>query len=156
MGANELQSRELSIEIDEENNYVNVLVAAPDCYIYRVPQYLHKINKKAYTPRFISIGPLHYGKTELMGMENLKRIYWSKFCERVNAKKLEELKTYIRDGEQRIRNLYLVTSKIESSKYVTMILYDAFFIIELFLRNYYNSDDFFLEIPQMFNDIPNM
>ena len=70
MGENDNQSREWSIDIDQENNLEEVLELGHDCYIYRVSQYLRKINEEPFTPGFISIGPLHYGSTELMGMEN--------------------------------------------------------------------------------------
>ncbi|KAK2650731.1 hypothetical protein Ddye_018220 [Dipteronia dyeriana] len=143
MEENEHQYREW-----QGNNVEEVLEPTPDCCIYRVPRYLRKINKGAYTPWLISIGPLHYGRKELMGMQNQKRRYWTKFGERVNnEEKLEELKTYIKNQEQRIRDHYSVTSKIQSSKYVAMILYDAVFIIELFLRKYHRTNDFLLKVP---------
>ncbi|KAK2650719.1 hypothetical protein Ddye_018208 [Dipteronia dyeriana] len=147
MGENEHQSREWSIDIDQENNLEEVLEPALDCCIYRVPLYLRKINEEAYTPKLISIGPLHCGRKELMGMENQKKRYWSKFGERVNAQKLEEFKTYMESQEQSIRGNYSVTSKLRNSKYVAMILYDAVFIIELFLRNFYRTNDFLLKSP---------
>ncbi|KAK2650741.1 hypothetical protein Ddye_018230 [Dipteronia dyeriana] len=149
MGKNEHQSRsELSIfGNDQENNLEEVLEPAPECCIYRVPQYLRKINEEAYTPKLISIGPLHYGRNELMGMERQKTRLLSKFRDRVGAQKLEEFKTCIQNQEQHIRSHYSVTSNLQSSKYVAMILRDAVSIIELFLRKYNNTKDFLLEVP---------
>ncbi|KAL5798920.1 hypothetical protein ACOSQ2_003740 [Xanthoceras sorbifolium] len=117
---------------DEKNNWVEVLVAGPDCCIYRVPQYLRKLNKEAYTPRLVSIGPLHHGRKELLQMENQKKSCWSNFVGRVNAQKLKEVDTYIKSEEQRIRAHYSVPSDLQSSDYITMIKHDAFFIIEFF------------------------
>ncbi|KAK0582469.1 hypothetical protein LWI29_025967 [Acer saccharum] len=149
MAKNEHQSRERSIDIDRDNNLEEILEAGPDCCIYRVPQYLRKINEEAYTPYFISIGPLHYGRKELIGMERQKRRYWSEFGKRLNnAQKLEEFKTYIKNQEQTIRAHYSVTSTISSSKYVEIILRDAIFIIELFMRNDGGHKDFLLNNAQ--------
>ncbi|KAK2650754.1 hypothetical protein Ddye_018243 [Dipteronia dyeriana] len=149
MGENGHQSSEYwSIDIAQENKSEEVLEAGPDCCIYRVPEYLRKINEAAYTPRLISIGPLHYGK--FMGMENQKKRFWSEFWKRVNnAQKLEEFKIYIESQEQRIRDHYSVSSTLQSSKYVAMIQLDAVFIFEFFLRNYNDTDDFLLKSPSL-------
>ncbi|KAL5862297.1 hypothetical protein ACOSQ3_003586 [Xanthoceras sorbifolium] len=141
--------------IDEENNLEEALEPTPDCCIYRVPEYIRKLNEDAYTPRLISIGPLHHGKKKLMGMENKKERCWSNFVERVDARKVEEVKTYIAEEEKHIRDHYLVTSNLESAKYVKMVTYDAFFIIELFTKKYYNIEDFFLKNPKMRYDLKN-
>ncbi|TXG67979.1 hypothetical protein EZV62_009254 [Acer yangbiense] len=145
---NERQSKEYwLIDIVQGKKFEEVLDPAPDCCIYKVSQHLRKINEEAYTPRLISIGPLHYAKEQLMGMENQKKRYWSKFGERVNAQQLEEMKTYIKNQEKHIRDHYSVASKLESSEYVAMILHDAVFIIELFLRHYRHTNDFLLKPP---------
>ncbi|TXG62554.1 hypothetical protein EZV62_009548 [Acer yangbiense] len=148
MAENDHRSSEWStFGIDQENNLEEVLEPGPNCCIYRVPQYLRKINEEAYTPSLISIGPLHYGRRELMRMENQKRRYWSKFDQRVNAQKLEEFKTYIQSQEQCIRDHYSVSSTLPSLEYVAMILRDAVFIIELIMRKYYDTCDFLLKPP---------
>ncbi|RHN44326.1 hypothetical protein MtrunA17_Chr7g0218161 [Medicago truncatula] len=36
-----------------------------DCCIYKVPSVIRKHNEDAYTPKFVSIGPFHHGKTRL-------------------------------------------------------------------------------------------
>ena len=91
-----------------------------------------------------------------MGMENQKKRYWSKFGERVNAQKLEEMKTYIKNQEKHIRDHYSVASKLESSEYVAMILHDAVFIIELFLRKYRHTNDFLLKRPLKFKIVSDL
>ncbi|KAK0581864.1 hypothetical protein LWI29_018906 [Acer saccharum] len=149
MGENDHQSREWSIDIDQGNNVEEVLEPGLDCCIYRVPNILRRINEEAYSPGFISIGPLHYGRRELLGMEKQKTRFLSKFKERVTAEKLEEFKTYINNQEQHIRDHYAVSSALESSEYVAMILNDAVFIIELFVRNSCGPHDFLLEISQL-------
>ncbi|KAK2650759.1 hypothetical protein Ddye_018248 [Dipteronia dyeriana] len=150
MGKNEPQSGEWSIDIGRENNSEEILEPASDCCIYRVPQFIRNINEDAYTPKLISIGPLHYGRQELMGMEEQKRRYWTKFGERVSVRKLEEFETYIKIQEKHICDHYSVSSKFSSSKYVSIILYDAVFIIELLVRNFELSpEDFLLDKSQL-------
>ncbi|KAK0583433.1 hypothetical protein LWI29_036903 [Acer saccharum] len=151
MAENEHQSGEYwLIDIVQGKKFEEVLDPAPCCCIYKVPQYLRKINEEAYTPSLISIGPLHYAREELMGMESQKKRYWSEFSKRVNAENLKEMKTYIIDQEKHIRDHYSIASKLESSEYVAMILHDAVFIIELFLRKHRETDetgDFLLQLP---------
>ena len=48
----------------------------PECCIYRAPKRLRNINKEAYTPKLISIGPFHLGDPELREMEMLKVRYF--------------------------------------------------------------------------------
>lgn len=46
-----------------------------DCCIYRVPKLLRQLNEKTYTPRAVSVRPLHHGKPELRPMEGHKTRY---------------------------------------------------------------------------------
>ncbi|KAB1221426.1 hypothetical protein CJ030_MR2G013150 [Morella rubra] len=43
------------------------------CNIYKVPEALREVNARAYTPRVVSIGPLHYGKEGLKAKEEHKK-----------------------------------------------------------------------------------
>ncbi|KAK0589254.1 hypothetical protein LWI29_011700 [Acer saccharum] len=142
------QYKELLIDIDDN------LEPAPECCIYRVPKDLRKINEEAYTPQLISIGPLHHGKEELLDMEKQKLRYMKKLGERITMEKLLEFKTFIKNHEQLIRNCYAETSKLDSYKFVAMILYDAVFIIEFLLRNYdKDKGDFLLNKPGLKHSI---
>ncbi|KAK3173903.1 hypothetical protein Dsin_032544 [Dipteronia sinensis] len=128
------ESKEFRIDIEKISEAI--FDGAPECCIYRVPRDLRKINEEAYTPQVVSIGPLHHGKREyLIEMEKQKLIYVKKFSERTSTDKLKELKSFIEDNEQRIRICYAENPNLLSDEFVTMILYDAVFIIELFLRN---------------------
>ena len=44
----------------------------PECCLYRVPKQLRNVNEEAYTPKLVSIGPLHHGREELRDMEMQK------------------------------------------------------------------------------------
>jgi hypothetical protein len=53
-------------------------------YIFRVPDRLRRVRKEAYTPRVISIGPLHYGEEALKAMEEHNKRYLQYFLGRWN------------------------------------------------------------------------
>ncbi|XP_031272555.1 UPF0481 protein At3g47200-like [Pistacia vera] len=81
-------------------------------------------------------------------MEMEKRRYMKSFLERITVKKQDEILSFIKDNEKNIRNCYAETSKLGSLEYIMMILYDAIFIIEIFLRNISDegTSDSFLSI----------
>ncbi|KAM4094792.1 hypothetical protein ACB094_06G221100 [Castanea mollissima] len=54
----------------------------PECCIYKVPKRLCDVNKEAYTPKLISIGPVHRDKDELKDMQTLKLRYFKEFFSR--------------------------------------------------------------------------
>ena len=125
------EHREWQIGKDEN------LEPRPECCIYRVPKKLRGINEEAYTPNVISIGPLHYGNQEFAYMEKQKIRCKREFSRRIAPEIWDELATFIQENEQRIRNCYeeITSSDLQNQlEFVTMILYDSVFILELFLR----------------------
>ncbi|KAG6625421.1 hypothetical protein CIPAW_16G095800 [Carya illinoinensis] len=101
--------------------------------IYRVPDSLRELNKEAYTPQVISIGPLHHGSLKLKYMENYKlRLFWS-FMERTNINK-EKLASIIQDSEESVRECYAEAIPFDPDTLKQIILVDASFIIEYFCR----------------------
>ncbi|KAK2650780.1 hypothetical protein Ddye_018269 [Dipteronia dyeriana] len=119
------------------------------CCIYKVPRDLRNIDRKAYTPRLISIGPFHHGNTILSKMENQKLRYMLEFGGREGPEKVKEFKRFIEEKEQIIRNYYQENSSLKSPEFVKMILLDAVFIIEFFFKNMFPVElrgfDFFLD-----------
>jgi hypothetical protein len=105
----------------------------PGCCIYFVPKNLRKINKAAYTPKLVSIGPFHHGLKELRDMEKHKLRYFKDFLYRTGRSQ-EDLLKIIQDNEVRIRHCYSKDYKLSSTGFVKIILLDAIFIIELFVR----------------------
>ncbi|XP_030963886.1 uncharacterized protein LOC115985055 [Quercus lobata] len=105
----------------------------PECCIYRVPKNLRQINKEAYSPKLISIGPFHHGKEEVRDMEKLKVRYLKEFCYRT-GKCQKEIARVIEESEVKIRHCYEEIFDISSEDFVKMVLLDSNFIIELFLR----------------------
>ncbi|XP_075645589.1 LOW QUALITY PROTEIN: UPF0481 protein At3g47200 [Castanea sativa] len=142
---NNLMCEELIIDIP--------LVIEPvqwrECCIYKVPKKLRQVNKEAYTPKLISIGPFHHGGKDLRGekelrdeenenvpmdMEMLKVRYFKDFCYRT-GKCQKEIARIIEENEVKIRHCYAEISKLNSEDFVKMVLVDSTFIIELFLRS---------------------
>ncbi|GAY33153.1 hypothetical protein CUMW_005880 [Citrus unshiu] len=119
--------------VDEEREN---LEPQPECCIYRVPKAIRKADEEAYTPQVISIGPLHHDKEELAYMEKQKIRYRREFSERITPETWQEFVTFLQNHEQRIRNCYEETPRLGKLEFTTMILYDAVFIIEWFLRYY--------------------
>jgi hypothetical protein len=108
---------------------------SPKPWIYRVPDPFLKMNEEAYNPHVISIGPFHHGNKKLQRMENHKETYLKAFIERAKINiNLKDLKRAIEDLEESVRNCYAETIHLSSDDFVTMILTDASFIIELFLQ----------------------
>ncbi|XVF22803.1 hypothetical protein REPUB_Repub12eG0202300 [Reevesia pubescens] len=134
----ENQREDWAIDIVEG---VGELEPASECCIYKVPRRFRVANKdQAYTPQLISIGPLHHDDPNLAQMERQKRRYYNKFGERTSKKTLEGFKCFIKQHLKRICWCYDVElvfqTEPNASKFIEMILYDAVFIIELFLRNF--------------------
>ncbi|XP_027336739.1 UPF0481 protein At3g47200-like [Abrus precatorius] len=111
-------------------------VVPDECCIYKVPFHLLNLNVKAYTPQFISIGPLHSGNSELK-QEKQKQRYFHAFWKRLSSKQalaLMQYKIFLEDNRERIGNCYSKPELYKDEQFVDMILLDSVFIMELFLR----------------------
>ena len=116
--------------------------SSPECYIKRVPDYLREVNKEAYTPRIISIGPIHHFTSKLQPMEKYKERFLKSFMGRKEIKTdLENLVSTVWEMEEKINCCYAETILFEEDNFVKMILMDAVFILELFLINHDTGDN---------------
>ncbi|XP_031282660.1 putative UPF0481 protein At3g02645 [Pistacia vera] len=119
-------------------------------FMHKVPRFHRKVNDEAYTPQLISIGPYHCLKEELQDMRMLKRRYRDAFFGRIIPDKQGELKNFILENEPRIRHHYveLPNDFKSNDDFNSIILHDAVFIIELFLRFYsgYKDDILLTEV----------
>ncbi|XP_028787340.1 UPF0481 protein At3g47200 [Neltuma alba] len=107
--------------------------------IYRVPGNLRNVNKDAYTPQLVSIGPLHYGQKKLNPMQTQKLRYLNLFWDRLKNNsaeaKMEKFKKFLEEKEEAIQLRY--AEKLRDNirkKLVEMMLLDSVFIMELLLR----------------------
>ncbi|XP_052290108.1 UPF0481 protein At3g47200-like [Citrus sinensis] len=104
------------------------------CSIYRVAEPRRCSNPSHYTPQMVSIGPFHHGKEELQPMEEHKRRYLKCFLQRTKVSMARFL-TLIKEREAELRDCYAETiHNLGSDEFVTMVLVDAVFLIEFFLR----------------------
>ena len=100
-----------------------------ECFIYKVPPELRKVNHDAYTPMLISIGPFHHKDEKLKNMEELKLRYFKGACHRTK-KSAAELARCIKKKEETIRHYYAESFDISSKDFMNMILLDSIFFIE--------------------------
>ncbi|KAI3442139.1 uncharacterized protein J3R85_001455 [Psidium guajava] len=126
--------REVAINIMTKIN--NLPPVSTECCIYRVPEKFRRENEEAYTPQVVSIGPFHRDKTVLQSREEIKLKYLKGFLSRIKADLLACTRI-IKESEDRIRQCYQEKLTQGSDELVAMILVDAVFVVELFVRNLY-------------------
>jgi hypothetical protein len=132
-GGNENKNEQLIIEIREMFKRPEIQ-ASPQCRIQKVPYDIRKWNEEAYTPQVISIGLFHCENTRLKSTKEHKERYFKSFIQRSGIK-LEDAVSTIRELEESIRGCYVDTIELKSDEFVKMILVDACFILELFIRS---------------------
>ncbi|OVA05337.1 Protein of unknown function DUF247 [Macleaya cordata] len=100
--------------------------------IYRVHEKIRKINKSAYTPVVVSIGPFHCGEGRLQAVEECKLIYIRDMLTRATktgnrwSTILEECVEFIKTIEEEARNCYSEPIKLSSDEFVEMMVVDGF------------------------------
>nr|XP_023881610.1 putative UPF0481 protein At3g02645 [Quercus suber]POE74070.1 upf0481 protein [Quercus suber] len=117
--------------------------SSKQCRINKIPNPLRKWNEEAYTPQVVSIGPFHHNNERLKAMEEHKERYFRSLVKWSNIN-LEYLVGTIREMEESIRGCYELTIDLTSDRFVKMILVDASFILELFIKDSsgsWTSDD---------------
>jgi hypothetical protein len=134
----------------------NLSLSFSECSIYRVPERLRHVKERAYTPKVVSIGPLHHGREGLKAMEEHKKRYLKDLIERAN----ESLGSFIRvvkENELRLRGCYAETIQFSSDEFVKIILVDAAFIIGVLLRLKFpglqDENDCIFNRPWMLQDV---
>ncbi|XP_027332180.1 UPF0481 protein At3g47200-like [Abrus precatorius] len=129
---------EVAIKIENMLEKAEPLLNSENC-IHRVHTELRNLNKEAYTPQVVSIGPFHKGCERLQNMESLKQMYCQKFIQRaetVTGTTLDNLVKCVQDSESDVRRCYSDNMNLTPEEFVELILVDCGFIIELFIRNY--------------------
>jgi hypothetical protein len=120
--------------------------------IWRVPNNLLAVNKDAYSPHIISIGPLHHGEQNVLAMEVHKLHYMLSLLAQTPdpAKSLDECGKAILRFDKHIRACYAEPiDKYKENDLVKMLLVDGCFILELFLR--FSMADLRLQDDPVFN-----
>ncbi|XP_028802453.1 UPF0481 protein At3g47200-like [Neltuma alba] len=109
---------------------------SPDCCISRVIHTARDIKPNAYTPKFVSIGPFHYGNERLQEMERHKRAFLKRFTQR-SSTKLDVIINFVRSSVTKVRASYSENINLSDKELVKLILLDAAFIIEVLFITYY-------------------
>ncbi|XP_031270582.1 UPF0481 protein At3g47200-like [Pistacia vera] len=123
----------LKLETSLMNELESLHPLSEKCIIHRVQEKLRQLDQKAYTPRIVSIGPIHHGKPMLRAMEEYKIRYLQKFLQRINQVGLKDFIKVIKKKETKVRNCYAEIIRIDSAALVKLILMDAAFILEVLL-----------------------
>ncbi|KAJ0605851.1 hypothetical protein HanHA300_Chr02g0067571 [Helianthus annuus] len=104
------------------------------CCIFRVPQSLAEINKEAYRPQIVSIGPYHHGKKDLEMIQEHKWRYLDDMITRT-GKSLGVFMNIIVSMENKIRESYSEsTDCFGTNDLAKMMVLDGVFLIQLFLK----------------------
>ncbi|XP_034225653.1 UPF0481 protein At3g47200-like [Prunus dulcis] len=106
------------------------------CCIFRLPQYLLEINKKAYQPHIVSIGPYHYGDTHLDMMQQHKWRFLRDLLVRTPSPgpNLDDYRQVVASMEEDIRRCYSETINLCGQDLVEVMVLDGLFTIELFCK----------------------
>ncbi|KAL5996418.1 hypothetical protein ACLOJK_026496, partial [Asimina triloba] len=106
----------------------------PSCSIFKIPKGLRGIDSDSYTPKIISIGPVHRSQPHLMPMEQHKWRFLSRMLARTQ-RSLEDYVVPVSELKDRARDCYPLRTEDEicDKAFVQMLLLDACFIVELLL-----------------------
>ncbi|KAJ7964932.1 hypothetical protein O6P43_014661 [Quillaja saponaria] len=127
----------LVIDVAQELPRTEPPLTTPHSCIYRVPPHIRKVNDEAYTPEVISIGPFHFGNERLQFMERHKLRYLKSFLDRAQYRKsFKEWVVYVTNLNPSVRSYYANLIELNDHDLAKVILVDASFILELFLRNF--------------------
>ncbi|KAM7490193.1 hypothetical protein LguiA_033114 [Lonicera macranthoides] len=101
---------------------------------YRVPDNLRKGHEDVYTPRVVSIGPIHHGEPQLQTMERSKWMFLGWYLERSLVSFDDMVRVGI-DFEEDARMSYLEEfNNISSREFSEMIILDFIFLIEFLFK----------------------
>ncbi|KAM7267380.1 hypothetical protein ACFE04_009546 [Oxalis oulophora] len=132
--------------LDEEMNRANLNMSS-ECCIFPTPEILSRHNKKAYIPNGFAIGPYHHKKTQILeATEKIKLKYLNEILDRNSSSSsreifLKKLGQAISEVEEQARKCYAAPVQFDSEKFVTMLVMDGCFIIELFRKEEYGVGD---------------
>ncbi|KAJ4975117.1 hypothetical protein NE237_000223 [Protea cynaroides] len=107
--------------------------------IFRVHQNIRKVNKDAYTPNMVSIGPYHRPdspNTKLEAMEKHKLKYLLAVLDRTReTTNLDKYVEALVKLEPEARESFSETINLLQKEFIDMMLIDGFFILELFRKH---------------------
>ncbi|KAJ0806429.1 hypothetical protein HanPI659440_Chr02g0089341 [Helianthus annuus] len=121
-------------QIRKPPRLLNRLAGHSSCCIFRVPQSLVEINKEAYQPRIVSIGPYHYGNKDLEMIQEHKGRFLDNMITRT-GKSLSVFVNIIMPLDKEIRESYSESiDHFAKNDLAKMMVLDGVFLIELFRK----------------------
>jgi Plant protein of unknown function len=114
--------------------------------IFRVPAHIRKKNKDLYEPRMVSIGPYYNGNDVFQAMEKHKWRYLRDYLSRNTRNNIEHCINELRGLESQARRCYFEEVKLESEKFLMMMLLDGCFVIEFLIKWYLGVSDTIFEV----------
>ncbi|KAI3469638.1 hypothetical protein Pfo_026301 [Paulownia fortunei] len=98
-----------------------------------------------YDPEILAIGPYHHRKPHLQHMEQYKYRYLKQLLNRKNEQSVDKYVTAVAAMEKRARKCYAEPLDVNGNEFVTMMVLDGCFLIELLryhaLRYLRDADD---------------
>ncbi|KQJ88230.1 hypothetical protein BRADI_4g16496v3 [Brachypodium distachyon] len=140
-------------------------------YIYRVPAFIKNLNRGAYKPRTVSLGPYHYGDRELQPMESHKRRALAHVLQRAGKTEKNDLVKAMEEVAEQLLNAYTDLSddwrrSRRRDDFLQMMATDGCFLLEVMradagtnLKDYDSNDPIFsvhgqlYAIPYIRNDM---
>ncbi|XP_078170171.1 UPF0481 protein At3g47200-like [Carex rostrata] len=140
-----MNSRDRTLSIEINNNLVHEItqnlrdlpgnpMEAEKFTIFRVPAHIRQKKKELYKPRMISIGPYYNGNVAFQAMEKYKWRYLRDYLSRNTRNSLEHCVSELRRLESRARSCYFEEVKLQSDRFLMMLLLDGCFIIEFMIK----------------------
>ncbi|KAF8015754.1 hypothetical protein BT93_H1324 [Corymbia citriodora subsp. variegata] len=112
----------------------NIPPTSPKHSIFRVRHHLREVNKKAYDPEILAIGPYHHGNDKFRFMEEQKLRYLRQLLERTNEGSINSYMLALRKLEEQARNCYAEAFNSFQEDFLAMMLIDGCFIVEFFRK----------------------
>ncbi|KAM7465085.1 hypothetical protein LguiB_012647 [Lonicera macranthoides] len=107
------------------------LTTSYECFIFRVHNELRQVNKKAYEPNIIAIGPYHHGKEKLKLMDEHKSRYLRHILAGITRERFNSCVLCLRALQKEARRCYAEPFTLAEDEWVKMMILDGCFIIEL-------------------------
>ncbi|KAL7596585.1 hypothetical protein Lser_V15G28915 [Lactuca serriola] len=124
----------MNTQMEESPKLLHKSAGKDSCCIFRVPQSLFEINKEAYQPRIVSIGPYHHGNKDLEMIQEHKWRYLKDLIERT-GKPIDFFLGIVMSMQDQIRQSYSESiDQFSANDLAKMMVLDGFFLIELFRK----------------------
>lgn len=119
----------VSVRVSEKLSTLSPL-SSESC-IFKVHEQLRGVNKKAYEPEIIAIGPYHHGKENLLVMEEHKLRYLKHLLQRNDENNADRYILSLKSLELEARRCYTESIDLTTDEFIEMLLLDGCFVIEV-------------------------